>query len=230
MKIAIGCPVKNRGWALTEYLNALNNIDYYNKEYIFLENDSTDITPDILYKYNFNSYYTIKSIKTELNIGEERCKYGTNKYSHLADIRNQFLELFLETDAEYLFSIDSDVIVPPNILEELLIYADKNTIIGAAISNIPNKELDGRTPGNFMVKSNTGIVIHPYNYPQQGIMDVDVIGACYLISRKAIEDGIRYAPHEQGEDIPWCMDAIKKGYELLVNFNVKCKHKMIKDV
>jgi GT2 family glycosyltransferase len=229
MKVAIGSPIKNRGWILPEYLKALNNIEYPNKEYIFLENDSIDISPDILYRYNFNDDYIIKSIKTELNIGEERSKYGANNYSHLADIRNKFLELFLETDAEYLFSIDSDVIVPSNILTELLKYANDNTIIGVAISNIPNKELDGKTPGNFMVINN-GIIAHCNNYPSSGIMEVDVIGACYLIPRKAIEDGIRYKSNAQGEDIPWCLQAKSKGYKLLVNFDLACKHKMIKEV
>jgi hypothetical protein len=58
-------------------------------------------------------------------------------------------------------------------------------------------------------------------------MDVAVVGACYMIPRKAIVDGVRYSAHPQGEDIPWCVSAKEKGYRMKVILDLVCDHRMI---
>jgi GT2 family glycosyltransferase len=72
-----------------------------------------------------------------------------------------------------------------------------------------------------------GIIIHPAEYPVSVIMDVDVIGACYLIPRKAFEDGVRYDQHAQGEDVAFCEQAKNKGYRLIVNMDCQPQHRMV---
>jgi hypothetical protein len=47
-----------------------------------------------------------------------------------------------------------------------------------------------------------------------------------LIPRQALENGVRYAPHIQGEDIPFCQQAKQMGYKLKVCMDVKCDHRM----
>lgn len=244
-KIAIGCPVRNREWVLPEYLAAIDGVYWLNKEYLFLENDSTDSTPYMLKKFNPFSIKMTKSDITDKTIvcksclypvkiqfiksnapGHQRGEYNANNYSHLANIRNQFIDMFLSTDADYLLSIDSDIIVPPDILQGLLSLADQNTIVAAAISNIPGQPLDGHSPGNFMINQG-GMIIHPYEYPLTGTMEVDVTGAVYLIPRKVLEDGVKYGAHEQGEDIYFCRQAKEKGYRLVVNFDCRAKHRMV---
>lgn len=229
MKIIIGAPIKDRAWILPEYLNVLKNIDYHNKQYLFYENHSTDDTFKILRKFAMRYTCTLHQDIEGEHVGSSRYEYSKNEYGHLANIRNKFLDYFLETDGEYLFSIDSDIIVPSNIIKELIKCIDQNTIIGAAVCNIPNGKIDGRTPGNFM-QSHGEIMVHPIGYVPQGLYNVDVIGACYLIPRKVIEDGIRYAPNQQGEDIPFCRKAKEKGYRLLVNMDIRPDHRMTKEV
>lgn len=255
-KIAIGCPVRNRAWVLPEYLGALLKIDVPNPEnlrFIFLDNDSFDDTSDLLYYF----YQTlmdrsdgerphgtckIETLYTDCEMWQ-RGDYAHNQYANLANVRNQFLEMFLRTDADYLLSVDSDVIVPPDIVTRLLDSmnlwsGDKEVIVGAAISNVPNKPLDGKTPGNFMIAMSKRIDIGPIVYPTAyhhpvlynltGISEVDLIGAVYLIPRSVIEAGARYAPHPQGEDAPFCQAAQRLGYRLLVDMDVKCEHRMVK--
>lgn len=152
-KIVIGSPCKNRGWILPEYLKALEDIEYHNKEYLFYENHSTDDTAVILRNHKSEYPCNIFGAWIGPNIGSDRHEYGQDNYAHLAKIRNRFLELFLNTKGDYLLSIDSDIIVPTDIINQLLPYAaDRKTIIGAAICNIPNKQIDGKTPCNFMQK------------------------------------------------------------------------------
>ena len=237
-KVAIGCPVRNRGWILPEYLAALNNIDYGNKFYLFIENDSEDKSREHLYDFALNLLYKYGFEETSGNIlianessnhaipSHTRTGYNANQYGHLAELRNKFIDMFLQTDAEYLLSVDSDVIVPPDIIAKLLPFADDKTIVGAAISNIPDVPLDGHTPGNFML-NDSGVIKHPAEYKLTGIMDVDVIGACYLIPRKTLVEGIRYASHWQGEDVPFCQQAKARGYKMFVNMDCKPDHRMV---
>jgi len=227
-KVAIGCIVRNRAWILPEYLQALKNINYPEKQFLFLENDSTDNTLNILYQSGITGLLPVTSIKTGFAYWN-RSGYGINNYGHLAFIRNIYLEMFLLTDADYLLSIDSDVIVSPDIIDKLSDFADQKTIVGAAICNIPGRKLDGHLPGNFLIERG-GVYIHPPEYRFDGVADVDIVGAVYTIPRRTIEDGVRYAAHLQGEDIPFCLSAIEKGYAIKVCFDINCSHRMIEPV
>ena len=220
MRVMIGCVVRNRAWILPEYLKAIEAIEHDGKTIGFLENDSDDNTLDILEK---SGHWILTTTTGYPNW--KRGKYSENQYEHLATMRNKFLNLFMASEAEYLLSIDSDVIVPPDILTRLLAEADGRTIIGAAISNVPGQEIDGSTPGNFMIKQDDRI-IHPPTYPLAGTMTVDVIGAAYLIPRSAILEGVRYGQHPQGEDIAFSQAAQEHGYQLKVILDLVCEHRM----
>ncbi|AEG58835.1 glycosyltransferase [Desulforamulus ruminis] len=225
-KVAIGCVVRDRAWVLPEYLQALQEISYPHKLYLFLENDSRDNTKKILEETTLDAEKIIYSINTRSPHGI-REQHSAHQFANLAFLRNQFIERFLETDAHYLLSVDSDIIVPPTLLERLLSGGPK-LIVGAAISNVPGQRLDGRSPGNFLIYRN-GLYIHPPTYPLQGYMDVDITGAVYLIPRQALEDGVRYGPHPLGEDAPFCLQARKKGYTLRVLLDLQCDHRMNRD-
>jgi GT2 family glycosyltransferase len=227
-KVAIGCVVRDRGWILNEYLQALKRIDYTNKLYIFLENDSKDDTKEILSKITLDGPKLIRSIETGSSYGEREL-HSADAFANLAYVRNQFVELFLNTDAEYLLSVDSDILVPPNILKRLM-PDDKKLIISAAISNIPGAVLDGKINGNFMIQYGPACFIHPPQYPLTGCMDVDVIGSVYLIPRQVLEDGVRYAQHPQGEDIGFCLQAKEGGYRMQVMLDLMCEHRMVPEV
>lgn len=226
-KIVIGCPVRNRAWVLPDYLAALDAVDYQSKEYLFLLNNSTDASGALLQQFMEKQTGLLQERFDDQAPGYQRGEYNANQFKHLAIIRNSFVEMFLQTTTcDYLLSIDSDIIVPPDIIVKMLPLVNDKTIAAAAISNIKGKSLDGRIPGNFMININ-GRIQHPLKYPMRDIMEVDVIGAVYLIPRKALENNLRYAPHPQGEDVAFCLTAKAKGYRLLVNLDVQCEHRMI---
>ncbi len=225
--VAIGCPVRNRAWVLPEYIAALDVIEYGPTQGIFLVDNSEDETDQILRDFAAGGRaVTVSVAPADDAPGHRRGEYGRNGYAHLANVRNLFLEMFLATDADYLLSVDSDVIVPPDILRHLLPLADDRTVVGAAISNIAGRPLDGRTCGNFLV-SQDGLLVHPPTYPLSGVLEVDVAGACCLIPRLVLEAGVRYGPHRQGEDIPFCAAAKERGCRILVTFDVRPEHRMV---
>jgi len=137
----------------------------------------------------------------------------TKIYSNLDDEKqhkftNKLLDNILSfyNDYEYVLFIDSDIVVPSNIIDELLKYADNKTIVAAAISNIPNRTADGTTPCNFM-KLNGNRMEHMVKYPTSGVIEVDLTGAVYLVPMQCLKDGVRYDANQQGEDNPFCDSA-----------------------
>lgn len=236
--VAIGCPVRNRAWVLPEYLAALSRLAYGNRSYVFLENDSTDDTPFLLseFAHRMTEDVVICSLRTDNPPGHHRGDYdGRDGYAHLARIRNRLLEIIEFSDAEYFLSVDSDVIVPPNLLEMLMPYCTPTSMVAAAISNQADHPLDGRmVAGNFLRLEN-GINVHPYSltphspdaYPLSGVATYDVVGACVLMHRSVIEGGARYGVHPQGEDAPFCEEARANGVTIWVSFDVRPEHRMI---
>lgn len=232
-KVAIGSVIRNRAWILPEYLKALKSINNYPapmKHYVFLENDSQDDTLSQLKDFKRQSLIpvAVKSVVTNYphwNRGD----YSKNQYKHLAEMRNKLIEMVLETDAMYFLSVDSDIIVPPDILTRLLaaVNGSQNVVMAAAISNIPERKLDGNAAGNFLINDSLGIPLHPPEYPLKGIIEVDVTGAVYLIPRRLLEDGVRYGSHPLGEDFPFCKQAKEKGYSLRVMLDLVCDHRMV---
>jgi len=230
VKIAIGCIVRNRAWILPEYLTALAAIEFADKEFIFLENDSTDDTLRLIDQFMHREISRGNQVWLGLDYrlnppGHRRSEYGLNSYERLASLRNLLLYMFQHTSADYLLSIDSDIIVPPDIVTKLLPLASEGAIVAAAIANIPGGKPDGRTPGNFMIES-AGLLVHPPEYPLTGTMDVTVTGAVCLMPRDIINAGVRYGPHPQGEDVPFCLSASRAGCRIMVNFDVVCDHRM----
>jgi GT2 family glycosyltransferase len=221
--VIIGCPV-NRARVLPKYLKALRDLDYPDKAFLFLENDSTDSTLPILLQ--FASEWGARAVSESFpGPAYNRNEFKRDSYTRLAAVRNRLIDLFLESDADYLFSVDSDVIVPPDILTRLLAIADPETIAGAAICNVAGCQLDGTVAGNFMIRKGN-LFDHPKNYPLSGVMDVDHLGACYLIPRSVLEGGVRYAADMQGEDAPWCRAAAEKGYRMQILLDSGCDHRM----
>jgi len=234
-KILVSSCIRNRAWILPKYLEAILNIKYDGIfDCFFLENDSTDNSLQILEDFSYENYddlnIGISTINSCDNIPDEtRTQYRLNGYKHLADIRNKLLDNILSfyNDYEYVLFIDSDIVVPSNIIDELLKYADNKTIVAAAISNIPNRTVDGTTPCNFM-KLNGNRMEHMVKYPTSGVIEVDLTGAVYLVPMQCLKDGVRYDANQQGEDNPFCDSAKEKGYKLLVNLDCKPKHYMVK--
>jgi cellulose synthase/poly-beta-1,6-N-acetylglucosamine synthase-like glycosyltransferase len=219
-KVLIGCPVRDRGWVIHRHLEALKKIrvpEGVEVEFLYVLNDSTDNTKDILEQYGVPY--------VEYNTGREgytRQKYNPANYGHLAEIRNYFIDRFLETDADYLFSIDSDIIVPEEALEVLL--ADDKDIISMILCNQPGDM--PRRAHNVMNEDPSGMMVHILSYPLEQVFPCDLTGACYLIKREVLQAGVRYAQDPQGEDIPFCRQAKRLGFGIFCDSRVKPIHVM----
>ncbi|WP_427052015.1 glycosyltransferase family 2 protein [Paenibacillus sp. TC-CSREp1] len=201
--VFIGSPVRNRAWVLERHLHSLQQ-QAIQKQFKYILNDSEDQTEIILQNHHI-PYETHNMGKA---YGHLRGQYS---YAHLAKLRNRLLEEFLKSDCEYLFSVDTDIIIPPHSLQQL-IYNDKD-ICAMLIRNHPQ------------IKAHNAL-IHGRHVPEfsKGLIPVECTGAVYLIKRQVIEAGVRYANHASGEDAAFCEHAKVLGFNLFVDTRLRPVH------
>lgn len=147
-KILISCPVSNRDWILPYYLNHIYDIEYDKSMidiYWIVNNCSKkDKTLDMLrdfkkkHKNKYNSI-TIEIYNSKIifdkNFQDSRVKHIRDEktYKWLAKLRNKILKKAISLNCDYLLSVDSDILVKPDILNRLLEH-DKD-IVSSLIYN-----------------------------------------------------------------------------------------------
>ena len=254
MTIQLGCPIQSkRDWIIPYYLKHLTNLQYPKKKLhiTFLYNHPTDeednqnalrILTD--WQDEFSDKYA------DINIWEAETNYHDGRvhgrfFSFFADIRNLWLTMRNKEDTR-TFSVDSDILLPPHTLKQLLSW-DKD-IVSALIYNGPIPE-SGQPAYNFMAKTNfthsngDKIYIHmspgvleansewtyqPENntYKLTMIPEVPMTGACFLIKKEVLDAGVQFGYHVQGEDIIFCEDALSKGFKIYSDFTIIPPHVM----
>jgi len=232
-KIVIGSIVRNRESILPKYLECIRDLDY-NKSDIslcFLVNDSTD-----------NSYFILKDFvdgHTEyknsiVKIGSygypednRDVGRGYDTFKQFAFLRNKWLDLIVDKfyNSEYVFSIDSDILVPSNSLNKL-IENDKD-MCSMLVNNSVNQQGYGKDYMNILKfeMDSSSKYKHIMEYPKDKVFKVDVTGACCLIKRKVL-DTSRYRSHALGEDVGFCEEVKRNGYTIWCDSTLTGDHRM----
>jgi hypothetical protein len=252
-QIQIGCPVQaNRDWILPYYLHNLTQLTYpkkklhptffYNKPKDEPETAALRILKEWIKEYK-DKYADISLWEAETNYQDGRV-HG-RFFSFFADIRNHWLTMRNEEDT-HTFSVDSDILIPPHTLKQLLQW-DKD-IVSALIYNGPIPET-GAPAYNFMAKTNfkhsngDKIYVHmspgvleansEWTYQPQDntyklteLPEVPMTGACFLIRKEVLDAGVQFGYHVQGEDIIFCEQATQHGYKLYTDFTLIPPHIM----
>ncbi len=235
--ILIGCPIRNRGWILPEYLTRLEQIDYPKDKlaFHFILNDSTDESRFWLENWkelNEDNYRYVKITEHNFNYPEDLGSSGNGRsgsveisqirheytYKALTELRNLLLDSAIEDEKiDYLFSIDSDILIKPDLLNKLI--NTKKDIISGLISN-------GNNAYNFFHINNTARGKIPVKVNE--IFEVSMTGAVILISRNVFTNkNIRYSFDLKGEDIGFSQSATKEKFKLYV-LNYLQNHVMFK--
>lgn len=219
-RVMIGCPVRNRAWILPDYLQHLRALKYPQEqiEYCFVINDSLDETEAILTA--FARWFPTRLLYDNSSRpgGWERGHY---QFSRLAELRNLLLEEFLRSPCDHLFSVDSDILVPPDCLQALM-QADQD-IVSALVCN-------GRQIGDDQFYNVFRLIdnqVKPIrDFPRDRLFPVDCTGAAYLIKRRVISAGVRYNSQWGPEDIGFCKEAKTHGFSIFCQGTVECSHIM----
>ena len=170
-------------------------------------------------------------------------EHGQKPYEHFADMRNIILDWFLvQNKYTHLVSIDSDVIIHPEavrVMVSCLINHPSIGMVGLPVNNSrrrSKKHAMGLTLGTAQYnfghytlydKNNAAnSLCTAYRSFETPMQFVDYTGACTVISSTMLRlnPEIRFGPHIQGEDIPFCWQIKKAGYSMIVLTNQSTLH------
>lgn len=218
-KVLLGAPVRDRAWILPRYIASIKRLDLTEIELstLFIANDCTDNSEHLLREAGFD-LFTSNGLPTR-TAGSVRGDYS---FAHLANLRNILVERFLQTDNDYLFSVDTDILVPPDGLQRLLNH--RRPICSMLLCNEDGPR--GQRAHNIMQRDDMGVYRHLLKWAPGTLIRVDLTGAVYLIHRSVLEAGVRYAAFPSGEDIPFCLDAQRRGFTLWCDTSLTPVHAM----
>lgn len=253
MKVLIAAPVHNRGWILPDYLKALEALDTgeHQISYFFLVNNSTDNSLEILTDWAAKDPDRRCDIKVmdDKTPADERYERTEEIYRHFRLIRERIREVMLINDYDYLFSVDTDIMVRPETLTQLM-EANKD-FIAATLSNEPSGSFRTvnatdvsipmiRSPYRSGPKRSAHHVAHTMLKADQ-IVEVGVTGACFLATRKVMELGTylyavvpgsveaQLLTPTTGEDEWFAISLWRHGFKQYLHEGVRLYHCMVKE-
>lgn len=224
MTIMIGCPLQQRAWILPVYLNSIEKIDFPKEDIhlAFLVNNSSDNTLEILHRFkdaHYDEYYDIEiALACDFDYTDNRI--GNRDYGCIADVKNEWLDMRYPSD-EFAFIVDSDVLVPPEVLSTLL--GHQKDMISALVMTLMFRGMDFYN----MMDWNGSMYVHRREWNER-LLKVDYTAGCVLMSKALLDTNPRYGDHRQGEDCIFCRDAQKAGYEVFIDTGILCNHVMFK--
>lgn len=238
--VLIAAPVRDREFVLPHYLDHIDRLEYPKERIslLWVVNQSADRSEDRLREFQHRRRQHYRSIEIMRYFGHRRVPPDRrvtatrirHTYSHLADVRNQIVDRL--GDHDYLFSVDSDILVQPDSLSRLMEH--RKDVVSSLIYNgyIVSPHEPWRYSNAIRIRQDGSLepIANWYvkNAPNltSKLCEVDVTGACCLIHRSVLEAGVRYRFDRQGEDIPWCKDAKSRGFSLWCDFGVYSRHIM----
>ena len=242
-RILVGSPVRQKHQILEQFLLGLEEVDKtgFALSYYFVD-DNVDPGSSAMLEAFAKKHDALIKKGSELTDLDSFSKYVSDEITHLWDpttirkvayFKDSIIEYAVENKFDYLFFVDSDIVVDKRTIQQL---ASRNVDI---ISNVfwtqwqPNWELE---PQCFWMPALNVQSVKPFAPPISreesrqlqrnffakmripGMYKVDGLGACTLISWDALAKGARFKEIPNlallGEDRHFCVRAGALGYTL----------------
>lgn len=220
MKLVVGMPVKARAWCLRNWFGALEEQEIEHGVLALLT-PSDDETELILQEHGADVIYDTSEGRRQRDIdGHVWGKMSTFQY--MADMRNELVRHALEMEADYFFSLDSDIILEKGALKKILQFAENHP---GVVSPAVNMTTGGSTAWNTMDwvdRRFPNLPDRKVHMPKTG--QRDVVMAAMLLDRSAME--VKWQAHQAGEDVGFCIDAWHRRVPLWWLAEVRCAHLM----
>jgi len=204
---------------LLESLESIMKMTYPNFKVVVVDNGSTDESPDAVR----TQYPSVTVLENGKNLG-----FGEGN--------NVGIRYSLKQGAEWIFLLNNDIAVDPEMLTELMKAASSDELIGILSPKIyyysePNKIWYAGGKVNYF----TGIISH------RGLREMDsgqydqveetdyITGCAFLIKRKVVESVGMFDPIYfpiYSEDADWSVRTQRAGYHLVYVPHAKLWHKV----
>ena len=145
-------------------------------------------------------------------------------------IRNLIAHWMVNGNYDYLFSVDSDIVLPPDTLVKMLNH-DKDLISGVYIQRFHDKQ----TPELYRSNEHGGVTHLNLNQICNGeLINIDGCGFGCVLVKKHVFTSIPY-PHfvyhsaidhknTISEDVDFCRKVREKGFQMFADTSIICKH------
>ena len=245
-KVLFGSPVRVKHTVLKEFLQGLEEVEKGNNQvvYYFVDDNSDEVSSELLRKFSKKNH-TIIQKGSDLFQSDDQYDGHNWKSETLAKVtvfKNTIIDYCIDNGFDYLFLIDSDIILDKKSLLQLL--SDKVDIVSNVFWNqwrkngkltaqcfwIPDiylQESKWNTPRPFEESHKIRMAMYE-QLKKPGIYKVDGTGACTLVSRRALEAGVNFSeiPNVKllGEDRPFCIRAGALGFDLYMDTHYPAYH------
>lgn len=219
MEIFIGCPIYEREWIIREWLwNVEEQCNPKKVSLVFAITDGVDKTRDIIEENHARFKQVVLIDGNDLPAYRDR---NIDRFNSLVILRNRIFEFLRETQLDYYFSWDSDILLPPGTLQQLI--ADDKDAVGPWVdlcppgNRVPNCARRG--PGDSFKRPKP---IEHY-FPMGELYKVDAIFACFLM-KPQVWQRTYYQWHTGGEDFGWALSMADAGLECWMDSRIVGQH------
>ncbi len=240
-RILIGSPIHQNPEILAHFLESLQKLDSsaFSISYFFYDDNSDAVSSQMLQKFQKENLRVKIVVSNEERlhhyIKDDKTHYWQNSNIwRVADMKNNIIRYALKKHIDYLFFVDSDLVLHPQTLNQLT--SAKKEIISNVFwtrwqpgtMEMPQVWLMDAYTLYDQKRYPTATEEERYNYTLQfinqlrvpGIYKVGGLGACTLISRRALRKGVNFSEIDSltiwGEDRHFCIRAQAIGFELFV--------------
>lgn len=218
-RVLIGSPVSSlKEYCIPSYARALKSLTYKNKKFLIVDDSPQG--------------HEVRRFFEGLEIGYERASFNENIRQMLADCRNILRKKALEENFDYLLLVEQDVIPPHNVVESLL--SNDKKIVSAAFFNFSHQK-DGPTPqpNHFCLinpKDNYTMITRRLAFDDlwpSRLIKIFLTGVGCILIHKSVLEEIEFRVDKNlsaYDDLFFCRDANKKGFEIFLDSRVLCMH------
>ena len=245
-KVLFGAPVRVKHTVLKEFLTGLEEVEKGNHQaaFYFVDDNADEKSSELLREFAQRNDTILKK-GSELFQSNDDYDGHNWKFETLAKVtvyKNTIIQYCIDNGFDYLFLIDSDIVLDRRSLLQLLsdnvdIVSNvfwnqwkKNGFMTAQCFWMPDIYLQ-ESSWNTMRPFEESHKIRLDTYEQMktpGLYEVDGTGACTLVSRKALKAGVNFTeiPNLKllGEDRPFCIRAGALGFKLYMDTHYPAYH------
>ena len=247
LRVLVGSPICQKPEILRQFLKSLNNLEkqHIDINYLFVDDNENEESSNMLKEFSSNME-NAQVYKSDYND-----KYVCDNQAHLwneklvwkvASFKDDMIDYARNNNYDYLFLIDSDLILHNTTIEHLVsagkeiiseIFWTKWTLETEELPQVWMKDqyTQYMISRGEVVTNNEALIRQKYflsKLRQPGTYEVGGLGACTLISMKALQKDISFKEIGNlsfwGEDRHFCIRAATLGIPLYVDTHYPAYH------
>ena len=246
-RVLVGSPIYQKPAILKEFLKSLQRLQQTKIQlsFLFFDDNQDELSKQLLSQFeNENQSVTVLSSNhNDEYLSDDRTHYWNEQLVwKVASMKNQIIQHAIDKDYDYLFLVDSDILLYPQTIEHL-ISSGKDIISEIFwtkwqpeaheqpqvwMSDEYNQweQVRGERLSDEEKSSRYQEFIQKMRTP--GIHQVGGLGACTLINKRALHAGVNFNEISNlsfwGEDRHFCVRAAALGFPLYVDTHFPAYH------